>query len=276
MSSSSRKDRDSPPQNDVPLPRVARRLLQCFSVYSRLYVRRHFYSIRILKSGLPPSDGKRSVVIYLNHASWWDPLVCLHLARAYFAERSSFAPIDKASLQAYGFFKQLGFYGVEQKSSRGAMTFLRTTCELLGSERNLVWLTPQGRFADVRQRPLQLRPGIGSLADRMSNVVFVPLAIEYTFWTEPRPEILVGFGRPTIPEKAPRQNSRGWTEFFSRALEEAQDELAAKSIRRDPTDWILLDRGDSGINAIYDGWRWLRSRIKGEGSVQKHSAKEQA
>ena len=275
MSSSPRRDRDSPRLTEVPPPRVARRLLQCFSTYSRLYVRRHFHSIRILKSGLPPSDATRSVVIYLNHASWWDPLVCLHLARGYFAGRSSFAPIDKASLQAYGFFKQLGFYGVEQNSSRGAMTFLQTTCELLGSERNMVWLTPQGRFADVRQRPLQLRPGIGRLADRMKKVVFVPLAIEYTLWTEPRLEILVGFGRPTIPEKAPRQNSRDWTEFFSKALEEAQDELAAKSIRRDPTDWILLDRGNSGINAIYDGWRWLCSRVKGEAVARKHSAKEQ-
>ena len=29
--------------------------------------------------------------------------------------------------------------------------------------------------------------------------LFVPLAIEYTFWNEPRPEILVSFGEPIIP-----------------------------------------------------------------------------
>ena len=255
-------------------PRVATCLLKGFSAYSRHYVRRHFHSIRILKNGLPPPDISCPVVIYLNHASWWDPLVCLHLARKYFADRSSFAPIDEASLQRYGFFKQLGFYGVEQKSARGAMTFLRTTCRLLGSARNMVWLTPQGRFMDVRQRPLRLQHGIGSLAARMENVAFVPLAIEYTLWTEPRPEILLGFGRSAVPKNAPLRSSRDWTEFFSNVLEKAQDELAAKSSQRDPADWIVLDRGKSGISAIYDTWHWLRSRIRGGGYARRHNTEE--
>ena len=259
---------------DVASPQVATRLLKGFSAYSRHYVLRHFHAIRILKDGLPPSDISCPVVIYLNHASWWDPLVCLHLARKYFAERRSFAPIDAASLQRYGFFKQLGFYGIEQKSARGAMTFLRTTCTLLASARNMVWLTPQGRFMDVRQRPLRLQHGIGSLAARMENVAFVPLAIEYTFWTEPRPEILLGFGRSAVPKNAPIRSSRDWTEFFSNALEDAQDELAAKSSRRDPADWIVLDRGKSGISAICDPWRWLRSRIHGGGFAREHNVEE--
>jgi len=118
---------------------------------------------------------------------------------------------------------------------------------------------------DVRQRPLRLQPGIGSLAARMENIAFVPLAIEYTLWTEPRPEILLGFGCSTVPKSAPLRSSREWTEFFTNVLEKAQDELAAKSSQRDPADWIVLDRGKSGISAIYDAWRWLRLRIRGGG-----------
>jgi 1-acyl-sn-glycerol-3-phosphate acyltransferase len=259
---------------EASCPRVATYLLKGFSAYSRNYVRRHFHSIRILKNGLPPPDISCPVVIYLNHASWWDPLVCLHLARKYFGNRRSFAPIDEASLQRYGFFKQLGFYGVEQKSARGAITFLRTTCKLLGSARNMVWLTPQGRFMDVRQRPLRLQPGIGSLAARMENIAFVPLAIEYTLWTEPRPEILLGFGCSTVPKSAPLRSSREWTEFFTNVLEKAQDELAAKSSQRDPADWIVLDRGKSGINAIYDTWRWLRLRIRSGGFARGRESED--
>jgi hypothetical protein len=59
---------------DAAYPRVATHLLQGFAAYSRHYVRRHFHSIRILKNGLPPPDISCPVVIYLNHASWWDPL----------------------------------------------------------------------------------------------------------------------------------------------------------------------------------------------------------
>ena len=244
-------------------PQIATGLLKGFSAYSRHYLRRHFHTIRILKDGLPEKDVLRPIVVYLNHASWWDPLVCLFLARRFFADRRSFAPIDEAALQQYGFFKQLGFYGIERKSARGATIFLRTTCELLGCSQNMVWLTPQGRFADVRQRPLRFRRGIGSLGARMESVVFVPLAIEYTFWTEPQPEILLSFGRSAVPENAPRRSSRAWAEFFGAALEETQDDLAAQSSRRDPAEWIVLDRGRSGIHAIYDAWRRLQSRLLG-------------
>jgi Acyltransferase len=251
-------------------PRVDTRLLKFFAAYSRHYLCRRFHAVRILKSGLPPTGISGPALIYLNHASWWDPLVCLRLARKFFADRTSFAPIDAASLQRYRFFKHLGFYGVEQQSVRGAMTFLRITSSLLGSERNAVWLTPQGSFRDLRERPVRLQDGIGLLARRMDNVAFVPLGIEYMFWTEPRPEILLSFGQSAVPKHVQSRSSDEWTRFFGSALEEVQEELALKSARRDPVDWLVLDRGASGIGAIYDTWRWLESRITGQRFVRRH------
>ena len=256
----------------VAPPQVATRLLKVFAAYSRQYVCRRFHAIGILKNGLPPSDVSGPMVIYLNHASWWDPLVCLHLARKFLANRTSFAPIDAESLQRYGFFKHLGFYGIERQSVRGAMTFLRISCSLLGTARNAVWLTPQGSFKDVRERPVRLQHGIGLLATRMENVAFVPLAIEYVFWAEPRPEILLSFGQPAVPKDAPLRSSGEWTTFFGNALEEVQEELAVKSARRDPLDWIVLEKGASGISAMYDTWRWLGSWICGRQFVRGHKA----
>jgi 1-acyl-sn-glycerol-3-phosphate acyltransferase len=256
------------------MPRVSTTLLNVFALYSRQHVRRYFHSIRILKNKLPPPNVPGSIVIYLNHASWWDPLVCLFLARKFFADRISYAPIDAGSLRRYGFFKHLGFYGVEKESVFGAMTFLRTTCSLLRSQRSAVWLTPQGRFEDVRTRPVRLQPGIGSLARRMKNVAFVPLAIEYVFWTEPRPEILLSFGEPVIATGQALLNSGETTEFFGTVLEKEQDELATVSYRREPSDWIVLDRGASGVSRVYDTWRWLLSRIFGHEFIRGHNRGE--
>jgi 1-acyl-sn-glycerol-3-phosphate acyltransferase len=261
-------------QTAAAMPRVAPRLLKFFAAYNRHYISRHFHAVRVLKDGLPPTDTGRPLVIYLNHASWWDPLVCVHLAREFLTDRTSYAPIDAESLQRYGFFKHLGFYGIEQQSVRGAKRFLRITCSLLGSERNAVWLTPQGGFRDVRERPVQLRHGISSLAARMENVAFVPLAIEYTFWKEPRPEILVSFGQPVVPKHVPMRNSGEWLDIFGSVLEATQDELAAKSQRRDPADWIVLERGASGIIPVYDTWRWMRSRILRQQFVRGHGSED--
>lgn len=262
------------PQVPRAMPRVSATLLKVFALYSRQHVRRNFHSIRILKNKLPQPNVSGSVVIYLNHASWWDPLICLFLARKFFADRMSFAPIDAESIRRYGFFKHLGFYGVEKESVFGVMNFLRTTCSLLASQRSAVWLTPQGRFEDVRKRPLRLQRGIGSLARRMTNVAFVPLAIEYLFWTEPRPEILLSFGQPVLPAGPALLNSAEMTEFFGSVLEKEQDELAVKSCRRDPSDWIVLDRGAAGISRAYDAWRWLRSRISGQIFILGHSPED--
>ncbi len=231
---------------------------------------RRFHAIRVLRKGLPPRDSSRALVIYLNHASWWDPLVCLYLSREFFSERRSFAPIDTESLRKYAFFARIGFYGIEQHSTCGAVTFLRTTSAILDSTSNVVWLTPQARFMDARERPLRFQRGIGALALEAPEAVFLPLAIEYTFWTEPQPEILVSFGEATTPSRESRCGVDEWTMRFSRALESAQDELATRSCSRSHGDWLVIDKGACGIAPAYDAWRVLRARIRGKDFAREH------
>jgi 1-acyl-sn-glycerol-3-phosphate acyltransferase len=255
-------------------PSMSPFLVRLFATYSRGYLRRRFHSIRILKTGLPPSLESRPLVIYLNHASWWDPLVCLRLAQSQFGQRTSYAPIDARALARYRFFSKLGFYGVEQQSARGTRSFLHTTSAILESPWNAVWLTPQGRFMDVRERPLRLQRGLGALAAQAENATFLPLAIEYAFWTEPRAEILVSFGGPTVPETEPGRSASEWTQHFSEALEATQDELAARSCRRNPEEWLVLDRSASSVNAAYDLCRWAGARMKGESFTREHQPEQ--
>ena len=252
------------------VPRVSPGFVKLFAAYSRGYLRRRFHAVRVLKSAFPPLDCPQSLVIYLNHAAWWDPLVCLSLSRKFFARRTSFAPIDAAMLERYRVFKQLGFFGVEHGTTRGARTFLRTAQATLASSTNALWLTPQGRFVDVRERPLRLQDGLGALAARNPNAAVIPLAIEYAFWTEPRPEILVAFGQPIVP--ATDQTADEWAHIFGDALENTQDKLAARSCRRNAADWVVLNRGKSGVHAIYDAWRSLSARFRGQSFAREHHA----
>lgn len=261
---------DAEQQSSAGLPRVLPGAMRIFAAYSARYLRKSFHSVRISASGLPPPCADRPVVIYLNHAAWWDPLVCVRLAREFFPDRASFAPIDAAMLERYAFFRHLGFFGVEARQPRGALTFLRTTHAILATSRHAVWLTPQGRFMDVRERPLRLENGLGALAVREPQAAFVPLAIEYAFWTEPRPEILVSFGAPILPQGDPDRSAFAWTCAFTRALEETQDELAARSLRRDAAEWRTLQTGASGVSGIYDAWRWLKTWLRGDTFTPEH------
>jgi 1-acyl-sn-glycerol-3-phosphate acyltransferase len=263
----------APGDSGLTLPHVSAGFRSVFAAYSRRYVARNFHSLRIYTGALPPCVGRRPLVIYLNHAAWWDPLVCLLLSREFLPARTSFAPIDHAMLARYGFFRRLGFFGLEPGTARGARTFLRTARAIVASSAHVLWVTPQGRFMDVRERPLRLEQGLGALAARELDAAFVPLAIEYAFWTEPRPEVLVGFGDAMVPHTQPTRSSAEWTRVFTQALESTQDALAERSSRRDPADWRLLNRGRSGISLVYDAWRWVRARMRGERFAAEHLTK---
>jgi hypothetical protein len=122
--------------------------------------------------------------------------------------------MDAAALERYAFFKRIGMFGVEQNSRRGAVQFLRIVRAILSDADHILWLTPQGRFADARERPVQFKPGIGHLGDAAERVCFLPLAVEYVFWEERLPEILVRFGPPfeTQPDDTAR-NAAAWLGF---------------------------------------------------------------
>jgi 1-acyl-sn-glycerol-3-phosphate acyltransferase len=261
-----------PERQGANLPHVSVGVMKVFAAYSRHYLLRHFHAMRILRSGMPASGGKQPLVIFLNHASWWDPLVSLLLSREFFANRQSFAPIDGAMLERYSVFRKLGFFGIEPNTARGARTFLRTSRAILDSSERALWITPQGRFVDVRERPLQIQEGLGALACRESGALFVPLAIEYTFWTEPRPEILVAFGEPIAPCDEVERTAAHWTRVLSEALEATQEELAARSCRRDFGEWLTISRGKSGVNAMFDAWQRIRAGLRGEKFIADHQA----
>ena len=249
-------------------------LLRWFTWYSRRYARRHFHSVRVSRSGLPPAS-KLPLVIYSNHASWWDALVCLVLKEEFFRGRTAFAPIDAAMLERYKMFRRLGFFGVEQHTRRGAIQFLRTAETVLQSPGHLLAVTPQGRFTDVRERPVQFEAGLGHLAARVRHALFVPFVVEYVFWEERLPEILVRFGESVEVrrEHAAAFEPAYWTKLFEGKLAGAQDALAAESQRRDPDDFQRILRGGAGQGGIYDWWRGFRAKLRGETFNREHGRK---
>lgn len=245
-------------------------MLSWFTLYARWYVARHFHAVRLHGEApaLPPAG--TPLVIYLNHAAWWDPLLCLLLRAQFFAGRCSHAPMDAAMLQRYRFFARLGFFGVEQNTARGAARFLRTAQAILATPGSALWLTPQGRFCDVRERPARFKPGLGHLAARLAHAVFLPLALEITYWEERTPEALARFGAPIVASATERLAPAAWTARLESALEATQERLAAGACRRDPAEFHTLLRGRAGVGGIYDLWRGALARLRGQAFNPEH------
>lgn len=265
-----REHSQSRPRGAASFPQVSPTLLRWFTWYSRRFICRHFHSLRISTAGFPVVPAEQPVVLFANHASWWDPLVCLVVKQEMFPSRTAYAPIDAAMLGRYRFFTHLGFFPVEQRSLRGAAQFLATAEQVLARPDSMLAITPQSRFVDVRERPVTFAPGLGHLARRV-NATFLPVATEYVFWEERLPEILVRFGSPIHSCSSDlSMNAEKWTRLLEQGLEHAQDELAEQAGRRDSSRFRVVLRGGSGQGGVYDVWRGIRARLRGESFKKEH------
>jgi 1-acyl-sn-glycerol-3-phosphate acyltransferase len=241
------------------LPHISPLLLRWFVWYTRRYAAKHFHSIRVNANQSFETSGP--LVVYANHPSWWDPIVCLQLAVRLFPDRKHYAAMDTEALRRYRFFTRLGFFPAQPASYSGARQFLTSTREILERADSVLWVTAQGRFADVRERPLKLLPGVAHIANAHSFTA-IPLALEYRLGTERSADAYARFGEPFSA-------SSDLGAFESR-LQRCMDELSHDVISGAAEHYAPMLAGSAGTTAPYELWQRLRSRLAGERYHPEH------
>lgn len=284
------------------LPSINRPLLGGFQWFVTRYLKKSFHAIAVNREQLiqvmKPEEGligpEDALVIYANHASWWDPLTAIFAAQKLFGDHVMYAPIDAAALRKYPMFGRMGFFGVEQHSRRGAAQFLRIAEEILRRPGASLWVTPEGRFADVRDTSAPLMPGLAHLAHKISStragtmpagdnsldddslsrsVWFIPVAVEYTFWEERQPEVLMWFGPPLDANAMRGGVKSAWDQVLTERLRTAQRDLASAVVSRDASQFDILLGGRSGSFILYDWWRKAIGLVRGRRVQVEHGQK---
>ena len=251
-----------------PAPPSAR-WLAAAGPYLRRYTRRHFDGLAIAIDG-PPPELSGPTIFYANHPSWWDPIVLILLIRSHYADWRFHGPIDEAALERYPWLEHLGLFGVRPNSTTGARHLLEAGSAILAQERSGLAMTAQGRFADVRQRPPGLQRGLSRLLERNPDARAVPIAIEYVFWNERLPEILVRFGSPDVTADG-RPADAIHLELEAR-LEQELDRLAGAAMARDPRQFRRLIDGHRGVGFLQDLPLRLRSLLRRRRFDPSHAA----
>lgn len=254
------------------VPPVSAWLQNGFHAFLRPYLRRHFDCIALHQASFAASTAPagQPTIIYCNHPSWWDPLIAHYLNAELFSPRQFYAPIDAAALQRYRVFEKLGFYGVDLKSTSGTAAFLKISLAILGRGNSALWITPEGRFSDVRDSSASLMPGLAHLCTKLQNGAIIPAALEYTFWEERLPLCVVLFGEPVHPAACRDWNKRRWNEALAQRLRQTQQQLADSVIAREATSLRPLLRGRAGAGGIYDAMRRLRCWASGKRFRAEH------
>ncbi len=234
---------------DDPIALRSEFLFRGFVRYVHFSAGRRFHGVRILRGALPAAPPDRPLIVFSNHPGWWDPIFYFLLGDRLFSEHTSFGPMEAAALQRYAVMRRLGVFGLEP-GPRGAVRFLRTAGRVLSRPRHMLWITAEGKFTDPRTRPVQLRPGVAHLARLAERAVLLPLALEYPFWNESKPEALAAFGEPLYGD--PALDVAAWQARLAAALEQTMDRLAAAAMTRDPQHFSSVLEGRTGVGGVYD------------------------
>lgn len=249
-----------------PVNRLALALFRRFIARRRL--RSSFRAVRLaFADRLPPTHTTAKVIFYLNHPSWWDPLLCMVLAQRLVPGRDVYAPIDADQLKRYAILRPMGLFPVKPGTREGAVQFFRSA-EAVLARGDVLAVTPQGEFTDQRARPAVFKAGLGALLarleDRGEDALAIPIALEYTFWNQRSPEALVAVGWPLATSiGVPPRSPAAWTAILESSLTRLQDELSTKAQARDERAFETVLQGSRGTAGLYGRWQRMRG-VRGD------------
>ena len=256
-------------QENSPLDQFSEPRFRAFTRYVLYFFGKNFSGVRVLNKDNAAVSPGRAVVFFSNHSAWWDAIMMHLLSAKLVADRKPFAPMDQTALEHYRFMARIGLFGVEQESARGAVRFLQVSRALLERTDTSLWMTPQGEFLDPRVRPVNFKPGLAHLA-RDQNALLIPIALEYPFWEERKPEALINFGRPVDPTDMKQRSTEDWNKLLEQSLADTMDELAATAMQRDPDSFHTLIAGSAGVNPLFDAWQFVKSIVTGKKFSRRH------
>lgn len=259
-----------------PVARFDPRRMAFFHFMFSRFFRKHMRAARVARWGMPRSYGERPLVVFANHPGWWDGVAFMLLSQALFVPRRMFIPMEAAALARYPFMRRIGVFGIETGSPRGAVAFLRLAKEVLAASDRMLWMNAPGRFADVRERPVPIAPGMTRLPEMAPGALFIPLALDYPFWTERRPEMVCAFGEPIEGAALAVLDRDARGKALAMALAATMDRLAEDTIARDPSRFEILLRGKEGMGGIFPLWRRAVAAARGQRYDPRHDPRQEA
>ena len=160
-----------------------------------------FYALRI--KNLEAFNERRNKnypnIIFAPHNNWWDGIVGYNLMRRAFKVRTRMM-IEE--MNRFPLFALIGAFPVNKASAQEAMKALKYIVDDLKDADMGFWIFPQGIVRPPNYRPIEFQTGLAYVAQNVAKkhggVNLIPVAVNYTFLREDRPECLAEVGEPIV------------------------------------------------------------------------------
>ncbi len=140
-----------------------------------------------------------SNIIYAPHNNWWDGIVGYNLCRRVFKTKIRMM-IEE--MNRFPILAKAGAFPVNKKSAQASMQALQYSVEMLCDKEISLWLFPQGIIRPPMYRPIEFQTGMAYIAKNVvkkaGGINLIPVAVNYPFLREDKPEVLCEVGEPVI------------------------------------------------------------------------------
>ncbi len=133
-----------------------------------------------------------------------------------FSRQEHYIMMDEKGMNDYRFFRKIGAFSVNKKSPKDILRSLNYAEKLL-SEKNAVWLFPQGKIEHPLQTPFTFESGLGHLIQKCDNVQLKPVTLHYYFTEKQKPVAAICVG-DAIRVDGKTKTKKEWTLFCENLL----------------------------------------------------------
>ena len=168
-------------------------------------------------------DENVPTILFSPHCNWWDGIVMYNITHR-ICHKEIRLMVEE--LNRFPLLRRGGAYSVNKKSPQSAMKALKYSVDLLKDLRNILCIFPQGIIRPPHYRPIEFQTGLAYIAQsavkKYGKVNLIPIAVDYCFLRDNRPEVIVDFGK-RIELTDPDIDRHEYTKVLEQALAQTCD-----------------------------------------------------
>lgn len=168
-------------------------------------------------------NNKYPTIFFAPHSNWWDGMIG-HVICNRICHKEIRIMIEE--LNRFPILRRAGGFSVNKKSAQSSMQSLQYAVRTLKDPNSILYLFPQGIINPPDHRPIKFQTGLAYIAQKAvkeyGQVNLIPIAVNYFFLRDNRPEILIEFGE-NIEYKDVNQDRKELSAYLAKNLEELCD-----------------------------------------------------
>lgn len=183
-------------------------------------------------------------ILFAPHCNWWDGIVLYNTTHRIFHKEIR---LMVEELNRFPLLRRGGAYSVNKKSAQSAMKALQYSVDVVGDIRNMLCIFPQGIIRPPHYRPIEFQTGLAYIAEKAlakyGKVNLIPMAIDYCFLRDNRPEVIVEFGKRIELRKGndlEKLSRKELTHYLENSLQETCDNLFNEISQGDISKYNIL------------------------------------